>query len=836
MEDLQARAFLIVAVALAAALPLAPAQGEPQVTDPPDDARENDSASTAELVRRTACRAGGTPAALSGQCAGAAAAPAAGGDPAPPTMEAISATLWDDPRALHVALELKEVAEGFDGAVRGDGTAGTLYTVCWTTSQAPCSEAVLLAAMPSPQGVALTAVYRVHDDACNDYGTCSWRVPYELTLGSPGRVTWSVPRDLLPNGTQGTVLAEPMLKVTRYLSPSGRIVWPMEDGVGYSARGPVEGAATAGYAANHYVPVDDSLPGADHRLATPAAPADLGAAFDALADLPDDVVGGARPDLDVLSVRFVETDTTFTVAVEVAAVDTRPRDHDVLAAFALDSGRYVAWGYAARGGLLAPHAEVCATPGCYQSAAPNLRAVPLNLTASPGMPGWVNATFARAALGDPPRGSLVGSMDVTMFAYDERATQRTKAGATEAEVLVSGATDTLAYAPPWRFQLDTRPTMRTTGTYVEDALGDADLGPAASSDAARFDVAYVEAVGATPTTSRVTLGIADLSDIDVPPGSRGFLYAVSFELESGQTAMVGFLRTAVGPDAEQEFFCSEDVVLFAPEVRDPDSIIRRTITGLISRAPGGGAGAGQRGSLILEVPHDCFGLVEEGPVRAKRMAAGAFRLPLASAGPVAPEALDTVDQPQPFVLHAAAVQAPAPPWYAEPFGIAGFWDILGIASAVGASIIGVVAVRRKRSLLKRYLARVDAIALQEDANPGAQEKALVQLRHEVKEALILSKLDHPHYVLIDHRLDEALSKARVKSLAATFDDLPARMLKRLQDLLVDGQMSREDYRVFCLMLDESSLNPEAKDRVRRRLEAWVRQDTADEAAAKRAEA
>lgn len=835
MEALRVWACLIVLASIAASVPLAAGKGDPQVTDAPDDARENDSSSSADLARRTACRAGGVLTAATGQCgSGGATAPAAGGDPAPPTMEAISATLWDDPDALHVEMELKTVDEKFPGAVRLDGSAGTLYTVCWTTSEATCTESVVLAAMPSAGDVGLTAIFRVDTDGCNDYGRCVWRVPYTLQPGSPGRIQWDVPRDLLPNGTQSTVLVQPMLKVTRYLSPSNRIVWPMEDGVGYVVRGP-EGAATAGYAANHYVPVDDSQPGTDVTLATtPSAPR-LDATFDALTDAKGDVVGGTRADLDILALTLAETDTDLTLSVQLSAVDTRSRDHDLLGGFDLAGGRYVQWGYAARGGLLSPYAEVCVAPGCFLDAAPATRSVPVNVTVEPGAPGWIRATFHRADVGAPKAGDMVGSIDVTVFTYDDRTTQALSTDVAAAQTFVSGQTDTLAYAPPWRFQLDTRRTMSTSGVFLEDDIGDAKPPSGMENAKDRFDVAYVEAMGAAPRLSRVTLGISDLSSIEVPAGWRGFVYAVSLETEKGQF-MVGFLRTASGTATTQEFFCGEDVVLFTPAPRDPDDIIRTAITGLISRQPGVSAGASARGALVFEVPHDCFGEVGEEPVHVKRLAAGTFLLPLTSAGPVKPTAVDVVERDEPFTLHAASVAAPAPAWYAEPFGIQSFWDIAGMAGAVGASILGVFAVRRKRSLLKKYLQRIDAIALQEDASPGTQEKALLALRHEVKEALILSKLDHSHYVVIDHRLDEALGKARVKSLAAAFDDLPARMLKRLQDLLVDGQMSREDYRVFCMLLDESSLTDDAKARVRRRLEAWVRQDAADAARETRAEA
>lgn len=819
---------LVVPLLLLAALPVALAQEAPQVVDAPGDARESDSASLGQVGRDTACRAAAGQATLAEQCAAAPPPPSAGGESAPATMDALSASFSDTPEHLEVRMQLAGVDPEFSGAVRGDRTGGALYRVCWTTTTEPCTERAMLAAMPGPQGApVLTAYYEIRDGNCNDSGTCRWRVPHEIEPGAPGTLVWRIPRDLLPNGSMGTTLAEPSLRVTRYLSPTARPAWPSDDGVGYGLYGPTNETRMYGYTSNHFVTVDASDPGTAYRLATEAAPADLDATFDVLLDEAGDLVGPQRADLDILSARLLETDTRLTISVEVATVDVTPLDHAGFGAFGLSDGRYYTWGFSAKAGQRAPYANVCAVPMCHNMAQPAIRNIPVNLTATPGAPGWLNATFERVSLGEPARGALLDSFDVTMFSYDPRATREEGLPGAHAVVASSDSTDTLAFAPPWRFREDTRREVVQTGMSVEDAA----LDVAASAllepgQADQFDLTYLEATGISAQDFRITLGLRDLSSVKVPTGAESIFYGAALQLDSGRMLLAGYHRERDTPvqSGRQTFLCAEDRLVFQAARADPLDSVYTPINGAIAASTTlDVSGGSQGGAILLFVPYACFGDITSGSLSVQRFAAGAYLL-----GPAGIEVLDEVAYEGPGVISVQAVEAPRPPWYVAPFGIEGFWDTFGVASSVLVSGAGLLAVQRKRQKLKRYLQKIERIMIEHEKDARARETALLDVRHQLKDDLLRSRIDQGQYQIVDKRVDEALAKTRVLTLADAFDELPHRMLRRLQELLVDGRMSRQDYNLFSAMIEQTDLTDEAKARIRRKLSVWVNQDAEDQ--------
>lgn len=819
---------LLFLVAIAA-LPAASAQEEPEVVDPAGDAREGDTGSVGQVGRDSACRAAAGQPALVEQCYAAPPPPGAGGDPAPPTMDALAASFTDTPAHLVVRMQLASVEKAWEGAVRADRTGGAIYRVCWTTSDVPCSERVVLAAMPDAQGAPVeTAFYETLDGRCNDSGSCRWRVPHELVPGAPGAIEWRVPRYLLPNGTAGSTLADPVLRVTRYLSPTARPAWPSDDGVGYGFAGPTNGTSMFGYTSNHFVTVDGSDPGRPYRLATAPDAPDPGASFEVLADPPGDLVGPQRADLDVLSARLVETPTTLTVSVEVATVDVAPVEHAGYGAFALSDGRYYTWGFSAKDGQRAPYANVCAVPLCHQMAQPAIRNIPLTLVAVPGAPGWLNATFERASLGEPARGVLLDSFDVTLFSYDARSTREEGVPGARVVVASSESTDTLAFAPPWWFREDTLREVVQTGMSVEDATLDVAASPLLEpGQEAQFDLTYLEATGISSDDIRITLGLRDLSRVKVPAGARAIFYGAALQLDDGRMLMAGFHREQDTPvqSGRQTFLCAEDGLVFQSDRRDPMDGVYTAINGAIAASTTlDVSGGSQGGAILLFIPYACFGDIAPGSLNVQRFAAGSYVL-LPGGGGI--QALDEVAYEGPGVISVQAVQAPRPPWYIAPFGIDGFWDAFGVASSILISSAGILAVQRKRQKLKRYLDKIERILVEHEKDPRAREAALLEVRHQVKDDLLRSRIDQGQYQIVDKRVDEALAKTRVLSIADAFDELPHRLLRRLQDLLVDGRMSRQDYNLFSAMLEQTDLTDEAKARIRRKLGIWVNQDAED---------
>lgn len=852
------RAILLVAlVLLAGGLPPAAGQAtRPAVEDAPDDAREGDTQSSSQIAVATACRAGRT--ALSSVCPTLTSTdvPQQAGGAAPAALEALAATFADDPDHLSVTLDLAGLDEALTGTVsRNAGTGearGAIYNVCWSTSDEPCVESVTLGVMPDAEArPVLLSFYSIETSDCNDDAECAWSVPFDLTFGAPGRITWQVPRAILADGAQGAKLVGPQLKIERYLAPTGRATWPVEDGFGYgvsaSAVEAGEDAPTAmwGYTGNHRLVVDESEEGDAYTLSTAAAAVDIASRFDTYPDLAGDVVGDLREDIDILGILLAETDTNLTFSVEVARVDDVPEGHYLYGALGLPTGRFYTFGYGIVDGQRQGYADVCAVPNCHDMPVPHLRNLPLDFEVTPGTPGWVNATFARSDLGNPKRGDLVNFAQATMFTYNDDTTREPTTGLpvappVSATVVESGSTDTLAYAPPWWFHLDTTTTLITSGFTMQDELGDVEIGgdSLAAEKKGRFDITYLEAFGRSSTTSRITLGIADLGGaLEAPAGYRGFTYVIGLQLSDGTSRMVGFYyEDSPAGTTLQDYFCADDTAVFGPSTSDPKSVPWTSIPGVISAASGiDTTGAGQRGSITFNVPHEtCFLQEEAGPVDVIAIAARTFLLPanelLSDAQGFRP--LDTAESDESFTLQATEIVPPGPPWYAEPFGIASFWDIFGITVVpLITLLIGLFALRRRRRILERYLKLIDQTVAANEGKPKELEAALGKIRHQLKEDLVRDRIQHGHFTIADRRIEEARGKARVSNIADAFEELPHRLLRRLEELLADGLMSREDYRVFSALLEEAPLTPEARASIRRKLLIWVRED-AEEAKAR----
>lgn len=813
-----------------------------QVQDPADDARVMDSAAVATMGAATACRAGQPATSLTPAC-GAPEVGSAGGRAAPPALEALGASLQETAEHLVVELWLAGLDESFAGAVSQDGTSGAIYTVCWTTGGSPCSERVRLGAMPSAAGPHATAYHERAAEGCNDHDRCVWGVEHEVVPGAPGAIRWLVPRAILANAAPGTSLGEPRFLVESYFAPSGRATWPAEDGVGYGVRAPApqptDGGVPSGafgYTSNYRSVVDASEPGAPLRLEQASAvqlPPSTARSEDAVGD----VVGGPRPDLDLQALTILETQSTLTFAVQVATVESTPPDHELIAGFALPSGRYYTWGFVAEEGIRTPYATVCAVPRCGSSAHPEVSHLPIGLTVRDGSPGWVNATFLRSSLEGADRDAVLNSIELILYDYDQTTTRDARAGGASATFVRSGATDVLAYGKPWRFTTDLVETMTASGVRVPDPVGDVAASLFVQSGrSGQFDITYLEAEGVSPTESRVTLAFRDLSSVEVPDGAKSLFYGVGIELEDGRTFMAGFHRerdTGTVP-GRQTFLCAQDTLLLSPAKRDPAAVVWTVISGALTGGAGVDvSGTGTAGAVTLFIPHTCFGETTPGPLFVRRMTGGAYVVldnaqgdDLQQAGMTGPQELDLVQHEEPTVLTASAL-APQPPWFAEPFGIEGFWDMLGVVGAISVSGIGVLAVRRRRRLLNRYLAELDALSALQKSDPRACEQRLLELRHRLRTDLMRNRIEHGHYAIVERNVEETLARVRVVTLADAFGDLPHRLLRRLEELLVDGRLSAEDHAVFCGMLAQTGLTAEAKARVEEKLQRWVVQDADD---------
>lgn len=831
------RALALAVVVLALSVPApsagAAAAGEPNVVDEEGDARWRGTREARATAAGDACSAAWAvtwPACIVAYSRVSADTPAGSldGVPAPPELDLLSATFSEVPGALDVDLELARVDDSLAAGVPEDGDAAYVM-VCWSGDGAACAGRVLLMVTNVKGLVVMHAQFDRSGTGCSDWNWCAWDVPFTLEPGSPGHVRWRVPVDLLTDDELARGLPDPSMWV--YRSVGGH-----EARQSYSVYGTPLTGATGGEQP-YYV---DGASGGDSYRFQGTARAVTGTVaggdvshVDAVGDVPGPA---SRPDVDVLRVDVRETPGALTFATQVARVDVVPDDHELYLGFGLPDGRVVnAWVDSVGGNR-------DAGAGRYADAeSTRWLSVPVSLHVVPGAPGWVNLTFARTDLDSPGAGHMLPVAFATMYLSDSQSMGTDQASLGHYWEVT--AYDWSTPLPAFRFRHDTArlPEAPPAGAedaaaVVEDDAGDAALPALArgteASGSARFDVTFAAATPDAPGVSRLALGIRDLDRAKPPSGYEAVVYAVALETTQGRF-LAGLYKTA----NDQRFICAPDTLVFADadENRlDPTGTFYVEVPGVVTYGTsvtqtGAPASAGA-GSITWEFPHaQCLNRADTGPVEVLRMRAGTFlvRNDADDALPAGVERVDDTRLDEPFVLETASLATASTvraPWYSSPFGVENFWDMLGIAAAVITSSVSLAVVRRQRGVLKRYLSEIDEAVDGRTQDPSAREGALVDVRSRLKRDFIRGAIREAHYVLVEQRLDEELAKARLDGLGEAFQDLPHRLLARLQSMLADGQLSPEDFNLFCAHLDDAPLTEDAKARVRRKLQMWVAED------------
>lgn len=711
------------------------------------------------------------------------------GVPAPADRDILSLDAEVGEDALRLTLTLPQLG---DRAVAREGESGYLvYGVCL--------DAVCAYAFRSLDGPMVEGSYMsLQDASCPDFGTCYWAAPVTVEVGSPGRMSWDLPRGVLPDGWSPSAASA---GVYRYdmsgtdmnvhandLPAGGSAMWM---GAYYTAD-----AAEATLA-----------PGVLALGAAPEVPLGLAAVESASSENSISLIGGTweeTADEIVLTARYAdlpETAGTFLLGGTFAV-----RDGPSLIVIATPHADH--WdSSASRCVERADHG------GCIRTSA-----VPHEFSVVPGPDGSFTWRVPRVALGGLDAGDLLAEASWWAGPYDPGAS----VGATNVNRW-NGQADYLV-APPMRLALDTAAAPATAGSahLVADDVGDAQASAPGLpvDDAASLDVTFLELQALTSDLTRITLGIEKVAST-IPPGYDALVYAVGLETPEGRF-MVGFYRSS----ATQEFFCAQDTLVFADPPSDPLAVARQPVVGTVSAegssARQAGAAHENGASVTLFVPHACFAKVDGSPVNATRVAAGSFLVQNRGGLAFQASPADDVAFAEPLVLQAASAVASPSPWYANPFGIDSFYDIAGVVVAVLVFLLGLLAVHRKRSLLGRYLRDVEAAAALE--RPKAREAALRGVEARLKADLTRGRIAESHYVIVERRLDDALQVARSAAVRAAFSDLPFALVETLQRLLADGDMSPEDHRVFVTQLDGArGMTLEAKTEARERVRRWVQE-------------
>lgn len=805
------RVALALSIVLAAFTPSVVAQNaaEPALTDPSGDAVWLTSADAGGYAFQ-ACNLGGQP--TSRACANAPPLPTAGGAPAPAVLDLVSADLWVRDGVLVGEFRVASLNDPISALAAGDESIS--YQLSWDVGDAVARDGFGVQIYRINGSLQTDAWFARADDACAQVVTCYFEPTFELIPGTPGTIRWSVSASALPPDTPAeATLSGTALHTT--LATKGALT-----SYNYAAAARDRNAIgwTPGWT---YSVVDVAGPGRP----TPLGPFSWDPARDRILGH-DDPVGdlpAQRADLDILHVEVAEDEKTFRVSTTLARVDELPQDHVFVVDLAPTTGASITAGYIATAGARATYSGLCDPCGPW-TRAPLTRPADIQVVA--GEPGYVNITFSRNDLGDPARGDAFNVFYVGAM-LPEAIDHRDVAGAGAVDKFDNTLGDFAYDLQPWWFvEGGVRTTLRDDDAVeVTDPVADYTSAPSLAgltADLAPFDINSIRAVGESPGIFRVELGIEDLSDVEPPEGYKAIFYGVAFATEQGPI-MVGYYDEPA--EKKSQFFCAPDTAVLTQPAGDPNKVIWQPIAGLLSVVRDRGeqiAGSATPGSIVFLVPSSCFGLAPESDLEAETLAAATFLFDSALGDM---QAIDTAASDGPVVVSAGSVAAP--PFYVEPFGIAEFWNIAGIVGAVIVSAIGALIALKKRGALRRYLHEIEGVLVEHAADGRAREKALYSIQARLKADLLKGRILEAHFVIVERRLDQHLAKVRVQALGDAFGDLPHRLLLTLQDLLRDGAMEPEDWKLFRSQLDaEPHLTRDSRASIEQRVQAWVREERA----------
>ncbi|MGQ0534561.1 MAG: hypothetical protein ACT4PT_00620 [Methanobacteriota archaeon] len=737
--------------------------------------------------------------------------------PAPPARDLVGVRFAESPSTFTAMLDVASLDEELSGLYDMETGEGTVFILGLASGEDRCGVALLAFLWPGIDHVDPIGFLWVDcshlvegpeppkQSPCG-FRYCAWEAPLSFLPATPGTIELKVTRTELSAVGVGEKI-EGLFVIPLVIPPR-----MAEDRREITVRGPLE---LMGYRADARWYAADFAGGGDPFPFTTAAtdiPAPTGPYVLRDRSL-DPRPRYTRPDLHILETRLIESGDSLTVAVDMEAVDQEPKDP--VMGFELVVGGAALWfGYDATGGTLTPYANL---------AFPDLSSVslPVRFTAVPGTPGRVEFAFQRSDIPSVAPGALIGAFLgwTQLVGYNE-----TSVGTVSASGTYWIVADWIGFGPRHAFSTpasDVRDALR-----IPDAQGDVVPHPALTlSSRRRFDLLGIEPASDEPGKVRITLGIADVSSLDPPPGYDDVFFAVGLEGPSGPV-MVGYYRGEDRPMGE--FLCAPDTTVLAEEPGDPVHSPQWTeITGrvLVASSSGtlnqnGGSNVGTA-AFIMTAPLDCFGLPATAEaLNVTRISAGAYiiRRTGSAAQPSSVDPLDTVEADRGFVLAIAKPVVPIVPWYRD----GDFWNVLGTLLALFTILVTVILFFRRRSLMKWYLDELGRLDRLYVGDPTTRAKNLVALRKRLHRDIVRHRVSDAQYIL--DRMRASITSARLVTISDGYYDLPAPLALRIERLLDDGRLTAEEASLIEPLVGRSTMPPETKSRLVERLRAWVEED------------
>jgi hypothetical protein len=333
---------------------------------------------------------------------------------AAPALDILRVSLAGETRdAFDLALDLARLDEGFANLPAPEAMhRTTTFRVCWSPGDGACDRAAALHLMVHDGMAHVDPHLHIFSEKCNEWGLCTWGVPYEVRFGSPARITFHVPKALA--SFDGAPLAVGTVRGSTewYEEPQALAMWHAGATLHTPLRHVHDHVATPGPWGQ--ADATDAFAAAQ-PLAPSAALPDAGRAMLAEGMMGTHLKGSSHDDpaLDLVGVDLFEERGDLVAAFVLAEAHRMPGfDFDDVVAVGLDG---LVWeiGVRQHDGVAHGYAGRCIMFEC--QGAPLLETEALLL---PGAPAVLEVRVPLAFLGDPAPGTVTSLLEAATM-HDE---------------------------------------------------------------------------------------------------------------------------------------------------------------------------------------------------------------------------------------------------------------------------------------------------------------------------------------------------------------------------------------------------------------------------------
>jgi hypothetical protein len=147
--------------------------------------------------------------------------------------------------------------------------------------------------------------------------------------------------------------------------------------------------------------------------------------------------------------------------------------------------------------------------------------------------------------------------------------------------------------------------------------------------------------------------------------------------------------------------------------------------------------------------------------------------------------------------------------------------IIGLVAIGAGSAYGVYRRKKKHGRFSELLTQLDEIYVSYKLNPKRCELELEKIKGTINEDLKKSTIDDNNYSILKGRIDEILSEIRSESLRSEVAELPKDIELKIKDMLIDGEITREEYDKILPIIKGSSMTSDDKEKVKKMVESYM---------------